>query len=302
MAKLVITIEDTKSASGKGDITMRIESEPGFPGPAAADQTLTPAQELALSVMEVARRSAPKWDFAEVIQRLREGEARIAEAREQVAKEMQKHCKPLFFVATTHVQPGADRNGDIYPPAMVRKAYEEYAECLSRRGEIPPGVRRASQLTLQQSLREMADCLLPKLLTVGPLLLREARPGIERILSEACVSLAPDLNWITTPQEPPEGWPYGESSPTDGRRHTLRTCLYTVDPRQADAVEQLSGCLSQMPAGMVSEARVHSPVAVERPQLSLEIRRGKLEFYAWMDYWCPPRPTPHTPTPNKEPA
>ena len=49
MAKVTITIEDDDE---KGMVNIRIESDPGWPGPAAEDQSMTSAQHLGLVGME----------------------------------------------------------------------------------------------------------------------------------------------------------------------------------------------------------------------------------------------------------
>lgn len=53
MAKVVISIED----NANGNITFKIESEPAFPGPAAKEQTMTAAQRLGMTLLEVVNDS-----------------------------------------------------------------------------------------------------------------------------------------------------------------------------------------------------------------------------------------------------
>jgi hypothetical protein len=55
MAKVTITVEDDDAA---GMVNIRIESEPGWPGPAAEDQTMTAAQHLGLIGMEAITKAA----------------------------------------------------------------------------------------------------------------------------------------------------------------------------------------------------------------------------------------------------
>lgn len=59
MAKVIITIEDDDDA---GMISIRIESDPAWPGPAAEDQTMTAAQHLGLVGMEAISKAAKGGD------------------------------------------------------------------------------------------------------------------------------------------------------------------------------------------------------------------------------------------------
>lgn len=51
MAKVTVTFEDIEGQ--EGGVNVRIESEPGFPGPAAEDQMLSSAQMMGLRMTEI---------------------------------------------------------------------------------------------------------------------------------------------------------------------------------------------------------------------------------------------------------
>lgn len=46
------TVTITLSDAGGTDVDVKFECEPGWPGPAAEDQTLSPAQQLGLEIMD----------------------------------------------------------------------------------------------------------------------------------------------------------------------------------------------------------------------------------------------------------
>lgn len=62
MATVTITISDEGVESdGKNTVTIKLESEPAFPGPAADDQTVTAAQNLGLNAWQaIAKMAAGK--------------------------------------------------------------------------------------------------------------------------------------------------------------------------------------------------------------------------------------------------
>jgi hypothetical protein len=62
MAKVTITISDEgEEADGKNTVTIKLESDPAFPGPAAEDQTITSAQNLGLNAWQaIAEMAAGK--------------------------------------------------------------------------------------------------------------------------------------------------------------------------------------------------------------------------------------------------
>jgi hypothetical protein len=57
MAKVTITIED--GDENENSVTMRIESDPAWPGPAAEDQSMTPAQSAGLRFFDWMRKEHP---------------------------------------------------------------------------------------------------------------------------------------------------------------------------------------------------------------------------------------------------
>lgn len=63
MAKVTITIED---GDKEDSVTMKIESDPAWPGPAAEDQTMTPAQAAGLRFFDWMQKEHPDEEPDEV--------------------------------------------------------------------------------------------------------------------------------------------------------------------------------------------------------------------------------------------